>query len=385
MPENWQIGGFGLYVHWPFCASKCPYCDFNSHVSAAIDQSAWLRAYLAELRRVGAETQGRVLDSIYFGGGTPSLMDPTTVAAIIEEARQHWTFANDIEITLEANPSSIEAQNFAGYRDGGVNRVSMGIQALNDDDLQKLGRLHSVDEAKQALTLAKSLFARVNFDLIYARQDQSLDAWEVELREALSFDPSHLSMYQLTIEPGTAFGARFEAGKLRGLPPDEQATEMYFLTQRITRDAGIPAYEISNHARPGDESRHNLIYWRSGDWVGIGPGAHGRITLDGVRFATETALSPNSWLQAVSDGNGESLRDVIPADEWATEFLMMGLRTAEGIDLSRLGEIHQNSINQNKINDLVELAMIEIDGETLRATQDGRPVLNGILRELLPD
>lgn len=385
MPKNWQIGGFGLYVHWPFCASKCPYCDFNSHVSAAIDQSAWLRAYLAELRRVGAETQGRVLDSIYFGGGTPSLMDPTTVAAIIEEARQHWTFANDIEITLEANPSSIEAQNFAGYRDGGVNRVSMGIQALNDDDLQKLGRLHSVDEAKQALTLAKSLFARVNFDLIYARQDQSLDAWEVELREALSFDPSHLSMYQLTIEPGTAFGARFEAGKLRGLPPDEQATEMYFLTQRITRDAGIPAYEISNHARPGDESRHNLIYWRSGDWVGIGPGAHGRITLDGVRFATETALSPNSWLQAVSDGNGESLRDVIPADEWATEFLMMGLRTAEGIDLSRLGEIHQNSINQNKINDLVELAMIEIDGETLRATQDGRPVLNGILRELLPD
>lgn len=385
MPENWQIGGFGLYVHWPFCASKCPYCDFNSHVASTIDQSAWLRAYLSELRRVGAETQGRVLDSIYFGGGTPSLMAPETVAAIIDEAKQHWTFANDIEITLEANPSSIEAQNFSGYRDGGVNRVSMGIQALNDDDLRKLGRLHSVDEAKQALTLAKTLFSRVNFDLIYARQDQSIEAWEAELREALSFGPSHLSMYQLTIEPGTAFGARHAAGKLPGLPLDEQSTEMYFLTQRITRDAGIPAYEVSNHARPGDESRHNLIYWRSGDWLGIGPGAHGRITLNGTRYATETALSPDEWLKAVSLGSGERLRDVIPADEWATEFLLMGLRTAEGIDLDRLNKIHQNPININKFNDLIELDLIDLDKNILRATENGRPVLNGILRELLPD
>ncbi|WP_424941386.1 radical SAM family heme chaperone HemW [Aliiroseovarius sp. S253] len=385
MPENWQIGGFGLYVHWPFCASKCPYCDFNSHVAATIDQSAWLDAYLAELRRVGAETQGRVLDSIYFGGGTPSLMAPETVAAIIDEARQHWIFANDIEITLEANPSSIEAQNFAGYRDGGVNRVSMGIQALNDDDLRKLGRLHSVDEAKQALTLAKTLFSRVNFDLIYARQNQSIEAWDEELREALSFGPSHLSMYQLTIEPGTAFGARHEAGKLPGLPLDEQATEMFFLTQRITRDAGIPAYEVSNHARRGDESRHNLIYWRSGDWLGIGPGAHGRITLNGTRYATETALAPNEWLKAVSLGSGENLRDIIPADEWATEFLLMGLRTAEGIDLDRLNEIHENPININKYKDLIELDLIDLDGNTLRATENGRPVLNGILRELLPD
>ncbi|SPF79051.1 Oxygen-independent coproporphyrinogen-III oxidase-like protein YqeR [Aliiroseovarius pelagivivens] len=385
MPENWQIGGFGLYVHWPFCASKCPYCDFNSHVATTIDQSAWLEAYLAELRRVGAETEGRVLDSIYFGGGTPSLMAPETVAAIIDEAKQHWTFANDIEITLEANPSSIEAQNFAGYRDGGVNRVSMGIQALNNDDLRKLGRLHSVDEAKQALTLAKSLFSRVNFDLIYARQDQSIEAWDEELREALSFEPSHLSMYQLTIEPGTAFGARHEAGKLLGLPLDEQATEMFFLTQRITRDAGIPAYEVSNHARPGDESRHNLIYWRSGDWLGIGPGAHGRITLNGTRYATETALAPNEWLKTVSQGSGESLRDVIPADEWAAEFLLMGLRTAEGIDLARLNKIHENPINVNKFKDLIELDLIDLDGNTLRATENGRPVLNGILRELLPD
>ena len=385
MPKNWQIGGFGLYVHWPFCASKCPYCDFNSHVASTIDQSAWLEAYLAELRRVGAETEGRVLDSIYFGGGTPSLMAPETVAAIIDEAKQHWTFANDIEITLEANPSSIEAQNFAGYRDGGVNRVSMGIQALNNDDLRKLGRLHSVDEAKQALTLAKSLFSRVNFDLIYARQDQSIEAWDEELREALNFEPSHLSMYQLTIEPGTAFGARHEAGKLPGLPLDEQATEMFFLTQRITRDAGIPAYEVSNHARPGDESRHNLIYWRSGDWLGIGPGAHGRITLNGTRYATETALAPNEWLKTVSQGSGESLRDVIPADEWAAEFLLMGLRTAEGIDLARLNKIHENPINVNKFKDLIELDLIDLDGNTLRATENGRPVLNGILRELLPD
>ena len=385
MPKNWQIGGFGLYVHWPFCASKCPYCDFNSHVASTIDQSAWLEAYLAELRRVGAETEGRVLDSIYFGGGTPSLMAPETVAAIIDEAKQHWTFANDIEITLEANPSSIEAQNFAGYRDGGVNRVSMGIQALNNDDLRKLGRLHSVDEAKQALTLAKSLFSRVNFDLIYARQDQSIEAWDEELREALNFEPSHLSMYQLTIEPGTAFGARHEAGKLPGLPLDEQATEMFFLTQRITRDAGIPAYEVSNHARPGDESRHNLIYWRSGDWLGIGPGAHGRITLNGTRYATETALAPNEWLKTVSQGSGETLRDVIPADEWATEFLLMGLRTAEGIDLVRLNEIHENPINVNKFKDLIELDLIDLGGNTLRATENGRPVLNGILRELLPD
>nr|WP_281501777.1 radical SAM family heme chaperone HemW [Aliiroseovarius sp. F20344] len=385
MLENWQIGGFGLYVHWPFCASKCPYCDFNSHVSATIDHNAWKDAYLAELRRYGAETQGRVLDSIYFGGGTPSLMNPKIVAAIIEEARQHWTFANDIEITLEANPSSIEMQNFRGYKDGGVNRVSMGIQALNNDDLRKLGRLHSVEEAKQALTLAKSLFERVSFDLIYARQDQSLDAWEAELREAISYNPAHLSLYQLTIEPGTAFGARHEAGKLKGLPIDEMATDMYFLTQRITREAGIPAYEVSNHAQIDDESRHNLIYWRSGDWLGIGPGAHGRITLNGTRYATETALAPNTWLDAVSCGSGESLRDTIPADEWATEFLLMGLRTAEGIDLDRLGSIHDNAVNHNKIKDLIELSLIDLDGKTLRATENGRPVLNGILRELLPD
>lgn len=383
--ENWQIGGFGLYVHWPFCQSKCPYCDFNSHVVDSIAHDAWLKAYVAEIDRYAAETPNRVLNSIYFGGGTPSLMEPATVAAIIDRAAHHWTFANNIEITLEANPGSIEAQNFAGYKSAGVNRISIGIQALDDSDLKRLGRLHSVDEAKQALSLAKSLFDRVSFDLIYARQDQSIQAWETELKTALSYGPDHLSLYQLTIEPGTAFGARFDAGKLRGLPEEDLATDMYFLTQSVCETAGLPAYEVSNHAKPGQESQHNRIYWRSGDWVGIGPGAHGRLTLGGSRIATETALAPTAWLDAASTGNGESTRSIIPQDEQATEFLLMGLRTKEGIDLDRLKARHNTTLSSNKINDLVDLGLIKIENHMLRATDQGRPVLNGILRELIPD
>ncbi|WP_289042930.1 radical SAM family heme chaperone HemW [uncultured Aliiroseovarius sp.] len=385
MLENWQIGGFGLYVHWPFCQSKCPYCDFNSHVVASIDHDAWLNAYVAELDRYGAETPDRVLGSIYFGGGTPSLMEPATVAAIIERAAQHWTFANDIEITLEANPGSIEARNFAGYKAAGVNRISIGIQALNDADLGRLGRLHSVDEAKQALAVARSLFDRVSFDLIYARQDQTLDAWQAELTEALTYGPDHLSLYQLTIEPGTAFGARFDAGKLRGLPDEDLATDMYFLTQSICDAAGLPAYEVSNHARPGQESQHNLIYWRSGDWVGIGPGAHGRISIGGKRFATETALAPTNWLRAASQSKGESARSVIGLDEQVTELLLMGLRTVEGIDLKRLQKGLGTSLNTNTINDLKDIGLIQITDDRLATTGKGRPVLNAILRELVPD
>ncbi|MCK8484421.1 radical SAM family heme chaperone HemW [Aliiroseovarius sp. S2029] len=383
--ENWQIGGFGLYVHWPFCQSKCPYCDFNSHVVASIDHDAWLNAYVAEIDRYAAETPDRVLSSIYFGGGTPSLMAPATVAAIIDRAAQNWTFANDIEITLEANPSSIEARNFAGYKAAGVNRISIGVQALNDVDLRRLGRLHSVDEAQRALAVARSLFNRVSFDLIYARQDQSLDAWQDELTEALSYGPDHLSLYQLTIEPGTAFGARFDAGKLRGLPDEDLATDMYFLTQSICDAADLPAYEVSNHARPGQESQHNLVYWRSGDWVGIGPGAHGRLTRDNVRVATETPLAPAEWLRTANQSKGESARSIIPRDEQVTELLLMGLRTTEGIDLERLSTQYDTRLNHNKINDLVGFGLIQISDNRLAATDKGRPVLNGILRELAPD
>ncbi|UWP95216.1 radical SAM family heme chaperone HemW [Aliiroseovarius crassostreae] len=385
LPENWQTAGFGLYVHWPFCASKCPYCDFNSHVSAQIDQSQWLAAYLKDLDRYGAETPGRVLSSIYFGGGTPSLMDPATVAAIIDKASDLWTFANNIEITLEANPTSIEAGNFAGYREAGVNRVSMGFQALNDDDLRKLGRLHSVDEGLRALGIARQHFSRVNFDLIYARQDQTLPEWQAELDRALSFGPDHLSLYQLTIEPGTAFGARFDAGKLSGLPEEDLAVDMFFHTQEATAAAGLPAYEVSNHARPGEESRHNLIYWRSGDWVGIGPGAHGRLSFGQNRWATETPLSPSKWLENALGDADKRERAPLPLGEQVTEYLLMGLRTTEGVDLDRLSQQFQTSLNRNKIKDLSEMGLVSVAQKTLRATEDGRPVLNAILREILPD
>ncbi|MDA5092979.1 radical SAM family heme chaperone HemW [Aliiroseovarius sp. KMU-50] len=385
MLENWQTAGFGLYVHWPFCASKCPYCDFNSHVSATIDQSQWAAAYLKELDRYGAETPGRVLSSIYFGGGTPSLMDPATVAAIIDKAADLWTFANDIEITLEANPTSIEAKNFAGYREAGVNRVSMGFQALSDDDLRKLGRLHSVDEGLRALEIARQHFSRVNFDLIYARQNQNLADWQAELDLALSFSPDHLSLYQLTIEPGTAFGARFEAGKLAGLPEEDLAVDMFFHTQEATAAAGLPAYEVSNHAKPGEESRHNLIYWRSGDWMGVGPGAHGRLSFGGNRWATEAPLSPSKWLENVLGDTDKRERASLPLHEQVTEYLLMGLRTSEGIALDRLDHQFKTKLNTNKIKDLQDLGLISVDQKRLRATNEGRPVLNGILREILPD
>ncbi len=383
--ENWQTAGFGLYVHWPFCAAKCPYCDFNSHVSASIDQDAWLTAYLKELDRYGADTPGRVLTSIYFGGGTPSLMAPATVAAIINRAAALWSFSNDIEITLEANPTSIESGNFRGYRDAGVDRVSMGFQALNDADLKRLGRMHSVDEGLRALDIARTHFNRFSFDLIYARQDQTLTAWQSELDRALSMAPDHLSLYQLTIEPGTAFGARFEAGKLAGLPEEDLAVDMFFHTQDATKAAGLPAYEISNHARAGEESRHNLIYWRSGDWIGVGPGAHGRLTMDGNRWATQTPLSPSKWLADALGDDDKRERALVPLPEQVTEYLLMGLRTVEGVDLERLDSQFSTTLNSNKIKELKDLSLISVDQNTLRATDQGRPVLNGILREILPD
>ena len=383
--EDWEHGGFGLYIHWPFCQAKCPYCDFNSHVVAQIDQKAWETAYLSEIERIGAGTSGRVLKSVFFGGGTPSLMDPEVVDAVISKIRATWSLANDIEITLEANPTSVEAGRFKGYRDAGVNRVSMGIQALNDADLKALGRLHSTSEAMQAYDIARNVFDRVSFDLIYARQGQGLAAWEAELKQALSMAIDHLSLYQLTIEAGTAFGDRYAAGKLRGLPDDDSAADMYVLTQQVCADAGLMGYETSNHARPGAESTHNKVYWKYGDYAGIGPGAHGRLTIDGKRFATETPLAPTGWLaQVLQTGNGESGRTALSADDQMAEFLLMGMRLEDGVELGRFSGF-LNDVFYNKINSLIDLEMVSLDGTRLKATANGRPVLNAVLRELLED
>ena len=381
--DDWRNGGFGLYLHWPFCQSKCPYCDFNSHVAATIDQDRWKRAYLAEIDRLAGETRGRVLQSVFFGGGTPSLMDPDLVSAILDKIRSSWPQTNDWEVTLEANPGSVEAGRFRAYADAGVNRISMGIQALREDDLRRLGRLHSVAEAKAAFDVARNAFDRVSFDLIYARQDQSLTAWATELREALSMAVDHLSLYQLTIEDGTAFGDRFAKGGLKGMPDEELSADMYDLTQEICDAAGLPAYEVSNHAAPGMESRHNLIYWRGGDYLGIGPGAHGRLTFGGLRWATEAPRAPGAWLQRVEASQpGEARRDKVPDVERALEYLLMGLRLTEGIDLSRYNQIAGEPINSNRINNLLEIKMLARTETGVATTAKGRLVLNAVIREL---
>ncbi len=383
--DDWRNGGFGLYVHWPFCQAKCPYCDFNSHVTQNIDQRSWLTAYEQELDQNALGTNGRVLNSIFFGGGTPSLMQPEIVAGVIEKARTIWPFANDIEITLEANPGSVEAGRFAGYRDGGVNRISMGVQAMNDEDLRRLGRIHSVAEARAAFDIARTCFDRVSFDLIYARQGQTLDLWQAELREALSMAIDHLSLYQLTIEDGTAFGDRYALGKLRNLPTDDNAADMYQATQEICGAFGFPGYEISNHARPGAESKHNQIYWRYGDYVGIGPGAHGRVSTNNQRRATESYRAPAQWLQAVRDGSGYSTMEDLSADDAATEFLMMGLRLSEGVDVARYKNISGHELPQDRMDHLAEIGMVTMSAGRLSATNQGRAVLNAVLRELLVD
>ena len=384
MTEDWQSGGFGLYLHWPFCQSKCPYCDFNSHVAAHIDQNRWKSAYLAEIARVGAETQGRVLTSVFFGGGTPSLMDPDLVAAILEKVRETWTLANDVEITMEANPGSVEAGRFAGYRDAGVNRISIGMQALHDDDLRRLGRMHSVAEGKAAYAIARATFDRVSFDLIYARQDQTPNAWRAELTEALAMNPTHLSLYQLTIEDGTVFGARHSLGKLKGLPDEDISSDMYLMTQDMCEAAGLPAYEVSNHAKSGQESRHNLIYWRMGDYVGIGPGAHGRLTLNRQRWATEAPKQPGAWLQMVEAGlAGEMPRIASTRDDHTMEYLLMSLRLAEGSDMARFRAISGHDLPETKLRDLEAAGLVRRDGGQLITSAEGRLLLNAILRDLL--
>lgn len=378
-----QSGGFGLYLHWPFCASKCPYCDFNSHVVASIDQNAWKTAYLAEIDRAGVETAGRRLDTVFFGGGTPSLMDPDLVASIIDRIRRTWPMRNNPEITLEANPSSIEAGRFQGFQQAGVTRISMGMQAMNDADLKRLGRLHTAREAMEAFDIARKYFDRVNFDLIYARQDQTLADWRAELSLALSLAVDHLSLYQLTVEDGTAFGDRFQAGRLGGLPDDDTSADMYALTQEVTAKHGMLGYEISNHAALGAESLHNLIYWRGGDYIGIGPGAHGRLTLDDQRWATECPKSPQIWLEKVrSQQNGELPRNLLARDEQALEYLMMSMRLREGMDLTRYEEIAGRGLNPQTIQHLTEIGKVSTQDNHLIATDDGRVVLNAVIRAL---
>ncbi|MGV8952096.1 MAG: radical SAM family heme chaperone HemW [Cypionkella sp.] len=381
--EDWHSGGFALYLHWPFCESKCPYCDFNSHVAKAIDQKQWLSAYLLEIERLGAQTGGRILQSVFFGGGTPSLMDPDVVAGILDKVKSTWRTTNDPEITLEANPSSIEAGRFLAYRDAGVNRVSMGMQAMNDDDLRKLGRKHSAKEALIAFDIARHCFERVSFDLIYARQDQDLDAWRTELQTALALAVDHLSLYQLTIEDGTAFSDRLAAGGLRGLPDEGLSADMYDLTQEICDKHGMPAYEVSNHARAGAESRHNLVYWRGGDYIGIGPGAHGRVTLDGVRYATEAPKLPAHWLKmALNHEAAELPRIGLTSEERGLEYLLMSLRLNEGLDLGRYEGLAGSPFDPDVIIDLTQLGLVTVTSGKLIATGKGRLLLNAVIAKL---
>jgi putative oxygen-independent coproporphyrinogen III oxidase len=378
--EDWRNGGFGIYIHWPFCQSKCPYCDFNSHVATEIDEKRWQAAYLTE---IGRETPGRVLETVFFGGGTPSLMSADLVAAILAKIRETWPMVNDPEITLEANPGSVEAARFTSYRSAGVTRVSIGIQALDDSALRKLGRMHTVAEARRAYDIARRTFDRVSFDLIYARQGQGLAEWSVELREALSMEPTHLSLYQLTIEDGTVFAARHRLGQLKGLPDQDLAADLYTETQDICAAAELPAYEVSNHARIGQESRHNQIYWRGGDYIGIGPGAHGRISLGGTRFATEAPKLPTIWLKQVEAGRGGELERVgLTGEDRASEYLLMSLRLLEGMDLARYAAFANRQIDAAKIISLQDLGLLEPTNTHLRATSQGRLLLNAVLREL---
>ena len=382
MSDDWRHGGFGLYIHWPFCEAKCPYCDFNSYVSSSVDTNVWEIALMSELDRHAELLHGRLLNSIFFGGGTPSLMPPALVGRLISRALQHWTPANDIEITLEANPSSVEAARFAGFRAAGVNRVSVGIQALNNRDLKRLGRLHSVDEAMVALKIANLNFDRVSFDLIYARQDQSLAQWQSELSAAIDLSNGHLSLYQLTIEPGTAFGYRAMAGKLRGLPNDDLAADMFDLTNETCAEAGLEPYEISNYSSSGFESIHNIIYWRGGDYIGIGPGAHGRLTLSGKRLATQTALAPSAWLDRVSlSSSGTVKSEILSKTDHANELIMMGLRMRRGISRSRIQAVSGQAIEIPE--HLVDLGFVEVSGDCVRATKAGRLLLNQLVQAIM--
>ncbi|MBZ0147959.1 MAG: radical SAM family heme chaperone HemW [Pseudorhodoplanes sp.] len=375
---------FGVYLHWPFCLSKCPYCDFNSHVRhAAIDEARFVRAFAAEIAATAQRIPGRTVTTMFFGGGTPSLMQPSTVAAIVDAVAKHWTIAPDVEITLEANPTSVEAERFRGYRSAGVNRVSLGVQSLDDRVLKELGRMHTAEEALAAVAVARSVFERYSFDLIYARPGQAPDAWAAELNRAIAEAAEHLSLYQLTIEPETPFHALHATGKLV-VPDSDAARELYDLTIETCARAGLPAYEISNHARPGAECRHNLVYWRGAEYAGIGPGAHGRLNIDGGRVATATEKRPETWLMRVeSRGHGLVVDEPLTREERADEYLLMGLRLAEGIDPQRYRDLSGRELEPRRVAILHSEGAVETTAKGhLRVTQACFPVLDAVVADL---
>jgi putative oxygen-independent coproporphyrinogen III oxidase len=375
---------FAVYVHWPFCLSKCPYCDFNSHVRhGGVDEARFVRAIETELASAAARVPGRTVSSIFFGGGTPSLMRPASVQAIIDAIALHWSVAANIEVTLEANPTSVETTRFRGYRSAGVNRVSLGVQALDDAALKELGRLHTVQEALDAVAVARSIFDRYSFDLIYARPRQTPAAWGDELKRAISHAAEHLSLYQLTIEPDTPFSGLHKAGKLV-IPDDDTARDLYDLTQDVCAAAGLQAYEVSNHARPGAECRHNLVYWRGHEYVGVGPGAHGRLNINGNRYATETEKRPESWLMRVeAAGSGLIVDEKLTAGETADEYLLMGLRLVEGIDPLRYNALSGRPLDPERVSILHSEGAVETTANgRLRVTPSGFPVLDAVVADL---
>jgi oxygen-independent coproporphyrinogen-3 oxidase len=375
---------FGVYIHWPFCLSKCPYCDFNSHVRhGGIDEARFTRAFVAEIAATAARVPGRTVSTIFFGGGTPSLMKPETVATLLDAIARHWTIAPGAEVTLEANPSSVEATRFRGYREAGVNRVSLGVQSLDDGALRELGRLHSAREALDAVAIARTVFARYSFDLIYARPRQTPQDWAAELKRAIAEAAEHLSLYQLTIEQDTPYAALHKSGKL--VTPDEDtARALYDVTQEICTTAGLPAYEVSNHARPGAECQHNLIYWRMHEYAGIGPGAHGRLDIAGERRATATERRPEAWLMRVESlGHGAVTDEALTRNEIADEFLLMGLRLSEGIDPARYARLAGRALDPRRIAVLREEGAVETTpGGMLRVTPAGFPVLDAVVADL---
>lgn len=382
---DWKNSGFGIYLHWPYCESKCPYCDFNSYVEKNVNWYEWELSFLSQLGFYYQETGDRRVNSIFFGGGTPSLMNPKLVSNIINHISNLWGFEDTVEITLEANPSSVESSRFAEFKAAGVNRVSIGVQALNNIDLKKLGRLHSVQDALNAIEIGKDTFDRVSFDLIYARQDQKLQDWELELKKALTLEPDHLSLYQLTIEPNTTFGSLKEKGKLSGLPDENLGGDLYHLTNNLCYKFGLNPYEVSNYSRKNHESIHNKIYWNYGDYLGVGPGAHGRITTQKGRFATQNYYSPIKWQKNALNNAGESIRTLINGKDQADEMAMMGLRLNSGFSKERYFRLSGKKLNEKTLTFLISDNLITVENNFIKATAQGRVVLNSLILNILSD